>query len=238
MAGKTDAQDIADPNENLLPGREQPSLDGEHGGLGAVAGSEFLKKRDEVHLDGRLGETEKVRNFLVRKSTDKTAQHIVFPRAERGATAAGAQDGGDRWRKVLAAGSHAPYCGYDILARCGLENITAGSSLDGAPYGFLCFRHGKHQDASGRIFTPDGGNRFRSIELRQLEIHDDDVRTDIDEYFKRLVTIGGFTHDFKAGLGGKQIRETETNHEVIVNEENAKLGDSGSFHIRSGFLVE
>jgi hypothetical protein len=90
MAGKTDAQDIADPNENLLTGREQTALDGEHGSLGAVARSEFLKKRDEVHLDGRLGETEKVRNFLVRKSTDKTAQHIVFPRTECGATATGA----------------------------------------------------------------------------------------------------------------------------------------------------
>ena len=52
-------QTISDTFESeieLLTSGEQAALDGEHGGLGAVARAEFLEDGNKVHFHGRLRE--------------------------------------------------------------------------------------------------------------------------------------------------------------------------------------
>ena len=124
-------------------GPHQAALDGEHDGMGAVFGAEFVEDADEFLFDEAFAEAELGSDELVGVTLGEETEDLQFALGERGTQTTGGgflSDG--RWEGAEAAGNAAD--GGEHERAVGVfGQIAADAGFDGAVNLLLALMRGE-----------------------------------------------------------------------------------------------
>lgn len=115
-----------------------------------------------------------------------------------------------------------------ILPCCLLENVSRSPRLKNLAHIFFILMHGKNKDLDSGVefFYPLGS--LHSVENRHGNVEQNNVRGRLLHYLDRLLTIFGFSNDFKGFRLLEKGSKTLTDNRMIVSDN-----DSYFFHSKT-----
>ena len=116
-----------------------------------------------------------------------------------------------------------------VLVGVGLQDVPTRAGLQHVACKFFRTMHRQHQHFGvGRVFEDLPGG-IEAVQLRQAQIHHDDVGPKSPALFDRVAPCRGLAADFPAFLAFKERADASPHDRVIVNDEDAQGHQPASF---------
>ncbi len=128
---------------------------------------------------------------------------------------------GHRRAKQRLAVGHGPNRAQQGLLMRVLEQVAPCPRPHGGQDRIRVLEHRQHEHADLRLRGQDPACGLDPVDPRQLQVHQDDVRSDLRGLGDDLVAVAGFADDFQVGRRRQQGAHALPEEVVIVSQQDA-----------------
>ncbi len=131
------------------------------------------------------------------------------------------QDPGDRRAEKSVTGGYGPDGIVQVLGRAVLQQVTVGTTSHHLQHVVLIVMSGKDKNLHMRNVFLDMTRRFQTIQPGHTDVHQYNIRIQLEGEINREAAIGRFPDNFDPLCKGKQRNKARRTNRVIVCDENA-----------------
>src|SRR5665811_803310 len=240
-------------------GHANPALShGVDDGLGAVVHAQLSQDAGHVVLDGLLADRKGVGHLLVRHSLGDVVENLDLARGKRSEDRrrflavyrqfAELLEDAARHRglgkdlvvdEVFAAGD-ATDDRDEIVGSDVLEDERGRPGLDRVEERVFVFADGENDDSSRRKLALDPLGRLDSARSREGQVHEDDVRRELDREVEGAASVLGIADDLEVVLAFEDIAHPDSEKGVVIDQKDGRFLAGTSRHpsapLRSGVI--